>query len=139
MAYFINDGSVFHFTHFSGEKDCLLYYFFMAAFQVQLGYYQDLTITDRYPLNLIYNQPLLGLQDVMAPFRIFLRSDFQLRYDWIDSEMAPSEIRLVSSARNSFAGRALRSYSFTLLINRKGIHQLTVESKNLQLEALCSD
>jgi hypothetical protein len=138
MAYFINDGSLFYFTHFSGEKNCLLYYFFMAAFQVQQGFYQDLIITDRYPLNLIYNQPLLGLQDVIAPFRIFLHSDFQCRYDWIDSDMAPSEIRLVSSAMNSFAGRALRSYSFTLLINQKGIHQLTVVSKNLQLEAVCS-
>ncbi|MFO7669194.1 MAG: urea transporter [Bacteroidales bacterium] len=139
MAYFINDGSLFYFTHFSGEKNCLLYYFFMAAFQVQQGFYQDLTITDRYPLNLIYNQPLLGLQDVIAPFRIFLHSDFQCRYDWIDSDMAPSEIRLVSSARNSFAGKALRSFSFTLLIHQKGIHKLTVVSKNLHLEAVCSD
>ncbi len=139
MAYFINDESLFYFTHFSGEKNCLLYYFFMAAFQVQLGFYQDLIITDRYPLNLIYNQPLLGLQDVIAPFRIFLHSDFQSRYDWIDSDMAPSEIRLVSSARNSFAGKVLRSFSFTLLIHQKGIHKLTVVSKNLQLEAVCSD
>ncbi len=139
MAYFINDGNLLYFTHYSGDKKCLLYYFFMAAFQVQQGFYQDLTITDRYPLNLIYSQPLLGLQDVLAPFWIFLRSDFQMSYDWIDSDMAPSEIRLVSSARNSIAGKALSSFSFTLMLNPQGIHKLTVESKHLQLEAICTE
>jgi hypothetical protein len=128
-----------YFTHYSGDKSSLLYYFFLATFQVQQGFYQDLIINDKFPLNLIYNQPLLGLQDVLAPFRIFLRSDFQCRYDWIDSDMSPSQIRLVSSARNSIGGKELRKFNFTLLINDKGIHQLTVASKNFQLEATCTD
>jgi urea transporter len=139
MAYFINDGNLMYFTHYSGDKSCLLYYFFLAAFQVQQGFYQDLNITDKYPLNLIYRQPLLGLQDVLAPFWKFLKSDFQCRYDWIDSDMAPSEIRLVSSARNSIGSKKLKSFNFTLLIKEKGIHKLTVESKNLKMEAICTD
>ena len=139
MAYFINDGNLMYFTHYSGDKSSPLYYFFLAAFQVQQGFYQDLSITDKYPLNLIYSQPLLGLQDVLAPFWIFLKSDFQCRHDWIDSDMAPSEIRLVSSARNSIGSKELKSFNFTLLINQKGIHKLTVESKNLQMEAICID
>jgi len=138
MAYFNNDGNLLYFTHYSGDKKCLLYYFFQAAFQVQLGFYQDLTLTDKYPLNLIYNQPLLGLQDLVAPFWKFLRSDFKCTYDWIDSDMAPTEIRLVSSARNSMAGRTLRNLDFTLLLNENGIRKLTVESGNIQLEATCS-
>ena len=76
---------------------------------------------------------------LLAPFWIFLRSDFQMSYDWIDSDMAPSEIRLVSSARNSIAGKALSSFNFTLLLNQQGIHKLTVESKHLQLEAICTE
>ncbi len=139
MAYFINDGNLMYFTHYSGDKSCLLYYFFLAAFQVQQGFYQDLSIRDKYPLNLIYSQPLLGLQDVLAPFWKFLKSDFQCRYDWIDSDMAPSEIRLVSSARNSIGSKELRNYNFTLLIKEKGIYKLSVKSKNLKLEAICTD
>ncbi len=139
MAYFINDGNLMFFTHYSGDKSCLLYYFFMAAFQVQQGFYQDLSITDKYPLNLIYSQPLLGLQDVLAPFWTFLRSDYQMSYEWIDSDMSPSEIRLHSSARNSMGGRELRNFNFTILINEKGIHKLTVDSRNLQMEAICTE
>ena len=113
--------------------------FFLATFQIQLGYYQDLSIHDRYPLNLIFSHPLLGLQDLVAPFWKFLRSDYQCKYDWIDSDMSPSEIKLVSSARNSMAGRTLQKFNFTLHIDEKGIRQLVVDSRNLQLKATCKD
>jgi urea transporter len=139
VAYFINDGNLLFFTHYAGNKRCLLYYFFMAAFQVQQGFYQDLDITDRYPLNLIYNQPLLGIQDLLAPFWKFLRSDYKCTYDWIDSDVAPNEIRLVSTAINSIAGKRLNTYRFTMEINREGLHKLNVISKNLKLEATCTD
>jgi urea transporter len=139
MAYFTNDGNLMYFTHYSGPKNCILYYFFLAAFQIQLGYYQDLILTDRYPLNLIYKQPLLGVQDFAAPFSKFLRSAYACTYDWIDSEMAPSEIRLTSSAVNKIGGKTLQQFEFSLLINAKGIHQLKVNSGNLKLEATCTD
>ena len=139
LAYFNNDGNLLFFTHFSGSKKCLLYYFFMASFQIQQGFYQDLSITDNYPLNLIFRQPLLSLQDLVAPFRIFLRSEYRCTYQWIDSDMAPSEIRLASSAKNSIAGKTLKTFDFTLLINEKGIHKLTVDSKDLKMEATCTE
>ncbi len=138
MAYFMNDGDLLFFTHFSGDKKCPLYYFFMAAFQVQQGFYQDLAIVDRYPLNLIYDQPLLGLQDVVAPFWKFLRSEYECRYDWIDNEVSPSEIRLVSRAGNSVLGRMIRQYDFTIDLNEKGIRKFTAETRGLKLEATCT-
>lgn len=139
MAYFINDGNLMYFTHFTGNKKSLLYYFFLASFQVQQGFYQDLFISDRYPLNLIFNQPLLGLQDLVAPFWKFLRSEFECKYDWIDNDMAPSEIRLISSAKNTFAGRTLQKFDFTICINENGIQQLVVESKDLHIDAICTN
>jgi len=139
MAYFINDGNLIYFTHYKGDKKSLLYYYFLAAFQVQQGFYQDLTIKDRYPLNLIFHQPLLGLQDFVAPFWKFLRSTFESRYEWIDNEMSPSEIRLRSSARNYLSGRLLRQYDFTMTIKEKGIRTFLVDSGKLHLEATCTD
>jgi urea transporter len=139
MAYFINDGNLMYFTHYSGRKDCLLYYFFQAAFQVQQGFYQDLEIRDRYPLNLIFRQPLLGLQDLVAPFWKFLKSEYTCRYSWIDNEMSPTEIRLDSSARNSLGRKILKQLDFTLLLDEKGLKQLTVKSKGLDIEAVCAE
>ncbi len=124
----------------AGDKKCLLYYFFLAAFQVQQGFYQDLSITDKYPLNLIYSQPLLGLQDVVAPFWTFLRSEYQMllttgstatwphrRSGWFHLPGTP------------WPAKRSSSFSFTLLLNQKGIHKLTVEAKNLQVEAICTE
>lgn len=139
MAYFINDGNLMYFTHYNGNKKCLLYYFFLAAFQIQQGFYQDLTISDRYPLNLIFSQPLLGLQDVIAPFWKFLQSEYSCKYEWIDNDMAPSEIRLASSAKNTMTGRTMQKFDFTILVNERGLHKLTVISKGIQLEAICTD
>ena len=136
-AYYFNDGNMLWFTHYSGNKRSLLYYFFQAAFQVQLGFYQDLSLCDNYPLNLIYHHPLLGLQDLVAPFWKFLRSEYQCHYRWIDNDMVPSEITLVSTARNSLAGRILQKSEFTIHINEKGIRQLEVDSANIQLKAVC--
>jgi len=139
LAYFINDGNMLYFTHYSGNKRSLLYYLFQATFQVQLGYYQDLSIEDSYPLNLIFRHPLLGLQDLVAPFWRFLRSEYQCVYQWIDNDMAPSEIKLLSSARNTLAGKTLQKLDFTVHIDETGIRGLVVESPNIQLEATCTE
>ncbi|MEN8228437.1 MAG: urea transporter [Bacteroidota bacterium] len=139
MAYFINDGNLMYFTHFTGNKRSLLYYFFLAAFQVQQGFYQDLLISDHYPLNLIFSQPLLGIQDFVAPFWKFLRSEFQCKYEWIDSDMSPTEIRLESSATNRLAGKSLQKFDFSITVNEKGIHKITVETEALQLKATCTE
>jgi hypothetical protein len=137
MAYFMNDGNLFYFTHYEGDQQCLLYYFFLASFQVQQGYYQDLTIRDNYPLNLIYKQPLLGIQDMVAPGWKFLRSEYHCQYEWIDNEISPTEIRLVSSASNRIENRLLKRINFTILVDQNGIRKITAVSKNLQLEAIC--
>ena len=139
MAYFINDGEMLYFTHYSGNKSSILYYFFLAAFQIQQGFYHGLTIRDSYPLNLIFNQPLLGLQDLVAPFWKFLRSEYECKYTWIDNDMAPTEIKLVSSATNKLAGKTLQKFEFSLHIKEKGIHQLVLDSGDLHFEATCTD
>ncbi len=42
-AYFVNDGTVFYFKHFEGNKKSLLFYFYMATYKMMLGYYKNLT------------------------------------------------------------------------------------------------
>ena len=68
VAYFSNDGNLFLFRHYEGKRDTLLYYFYLALFRVQLGFYKDMEITDRFPLNLVMKKHLLFFQDFFAPF-----------------------------------------------------------------------
>ncbi len=140
LAWFSNDGSLFLFQHYSGPKNTLLYYFFQATFKVQLGFYKNLEIKDRFPLNLILKNPLLFIQDFVAPFFKFLRSEYMMRYEYIDNEVMTSKITLVSSSVNYIGKRKLGSVEFTLNINENGICDFKVDKNGITLiNATCSE
>jgi hypothetical protein len=134
-AWFTNDDNLIYFTHYEGDKKSLLYYFFLAAFKMQQGYYQDMVLKDRFPLNLLYKAPLLTLQDLFAPFWKFLSSGFELKYVSIDNEISPTEITLESSASNVLMGTELKRLDFIISINEKGIKQLDVNGSKFNLVA----
>jgi urea transporter len=127
VAWFSSDGSLFLFKHYDGPADTLLYYFFQATFKVKLGFYKNLEIKDRFPLNLIMKNPLLFFQDFMAPFFNFLRSEFSIKYEYIDNEVMPTKIILVSSAVNWLAKYELSRAEFTLVIDEGGIQSFNID------------
>jgi hypothetical protein len=116
-----------------------LYYFFLAAYKMQQGFYQDMVLEDRYPLNLLFRPPLLTLQDISAPFWKFLSSEYRLRYSWIDNEMSPAEIRLESSSCNVLMGKELKQLRFILIIDETGIREIHVNGFKLNIVARCTD
>jgi len=140
IAWFSNDGSLFLFKHYDGPKNTLLYYFFQATFKVQLGFYKNLEIKDTFPLNLIMKNPLLFFQDFVAPFFKFLRSEFSVKYDYIDNEVMPTKIILVSSAVSYFATYELSRAIFTLTIDEDGIKSFNVDKNGKTIiAATCSE
>lgn len=140
IAWFSNDGSLFLFQHYDGPKDTLLYYFFQATFKVQLGFYKDLKIKDRYPLNLILANPLLLFQDFVAPFYKFLRSEFVMKYEYIDNEVMPTKVILVSSAVSYLLFHELSRARFTLTLDEDGIKSLNVDKNGITIiAATCSE
>ncbi len=140
VAWFSSDGSLFLFKHYDGPKDTLLYYFFQATFKVQLGFYKDMVIKDKLPLNLIMKNPLLFFQDFVAPFFKFLRSEFSIKYEYIDNEVMPTKITLVSSAVNWLAKYELSRSVFNLTIDEEGIQSFSVNKNgNNIIAATCSE
>jgi murein DD-endopeptidase MepM/ murein hydrolase activator NlpD len=140
IAWFSNDGSLFMFHHYEGPKDTLLYYFFQATFKVQLGFYKDLTIIDKYPLNLIMKNPLLFFQDFVAPFFKFLHSEYKVNYEYIDNEVMTTKINLVSSAVNYIGNYEVDRVQFKIAIDENGIHSLNIEKNGKTIiAAICSE
>ncbi|MDN3583166.1 urea transporter [Mucilaginibacter flavus] len=76
-AYFINNGSLFYFTSFYGDRQSLLYKFYIAAYKVIFNDTEDLGGSDNFPLQLTNNKGLLWLQDVIAPFYRFINISYQ--------------------------------------------------------------
>ena len=136
--YFNNDGNLLYLEHFEGKRNTLLYYFFIAAFKIQLGYYQDIVLTDQYPVNLIFRRIILFLQDFLSPFYMFLLSSYRIKYEYIDNEISPSSIMLKSSAINSVFGKELRKIHVSIQISELGIQQFEVDNGKKSFVAQCT-
>ena len=140
IAWFSNDGNLFLFRHYTGPANTLLYHFFIANFKVQLGFYNKMEIHDILPMNLILKNPLLFFQDFVAPFFKFIRSEYMMKYEYIDNEVLASRIRLLSVASNSSGGKELNFYRYQIEIEESGISSLKIETKGLKMIASkCSE
>ena len=97
-AYFTNDELMFQFTGFKGDKDSLLYYFYLAFYKVQKGFYEKLSIKDKVPQNNLFSRKRMFLQDFIAPFYFFLKGEYKMNYLSVDDDFSPSEIKLETTA-----------------------------------------
>jgi hypothetical protein len=136
-AYFVEDGKTFYFYNFIGSKRSLLYYFFISAYKVPLGFYKDVTVKDTFALHFVFSKAGLFLQDFIAPFFVFLKSDYYLKYSGIDEVINPSYLKLNSSAEKTFFGKKTGKKEFSMDISRDGIETLTIFLKNKTIKATC--
>ena len=136
-AYFHNDGRVFYFYDFSGDKKSLLYYFFLAAYKIPLGYYQDMSIEDTPGLHLVYSKLGLFIQDFIAPFYIFLKSVFRITYKKIDDITHANEILLYSEIDNTFLGFKIVKQIFYITFTREGINKFEIKQNHKLITANC--
>jgi len=95
-AYFSVEANVLQFHNYLGSRRSLLYCLYLSCYKVYLGFYPKLNIKAVVPPNLVYGAGKLFIQDFIAPFYIYLQSEYQLDYlnkmDGITSE----KIELVS-------------------------------------------
>jgi urea transporter len=136
-AYFANDGNIHYFKHFEGNKDSLLFYFFMASYKVMTGFYKKLTLRDQYPVYLLNNRIVLFFQDFVAPFFMFIKADYTLQYDYINDPMTSGMIRLKSKAEMKIGGLVRKSMDFELEFANDTIKAIIAHDKNRTIEATC--
>ncbi len=128
-AYFVNDGTMFSFTSFYGDRKSLLYFFYLTSYKILLGYYENLTITDIFPLHIVAKNRLsLGLHDFVAPFHQFIKACYTVKPDWSDSPVNPGRVRLLSDIRISGFFPEKNEGSGTVLLERNRISEFSFES-----------
>ena len=96
LAFFVFDGNMFYFTHFDGDKSCILYHFYLGFYKVFSGYYKNLRLKAEIPQNKTFTFPLLTLQDFTAPFFMFLKTEYFLNYKEADNYTGPKLIKAES-------------------------------------------
>jgi urea transporter len=133
-AWFKNDGSIHYFTHFEGNKNTLLYYFYLAAYKVICGYYKNLRITDTYPIHILNNRGLMFLQDFVAPFYIFMKSEYTIDYIKMEDNLSDSIISLHSEAIFRRGISTKRKLNFELTIESNRISRFEIQDRNKMIQ-----
>lgn len=121
-AYFYKDKTFFYFKHFKGDKTSLLYYFFLAFHKVNLGFNKNIEVKDTINPTMIFSKTTMFIQDFIAPFFVYLRANYHLKYISIDDDIMQSKLEIETSVsiKNSI------KYKFKSGINDKGIQQIII-------------
>ncbi len=134
-AYFKNDGNIFYFTHFEGNKKSLLFYFYLGVYKIVTGFYKGLIVNDRYPLNIVNNNLITIIQDFIAPFYIFIKSDYTLEYIKMDDNFSESSVFLKSKIEIKICKKLTKEQSFEIYIKDKSIEKFVIFDRNKRIEA----
>jgi len=136
-AYYIVDGSMFYFTAFYGNKNSLLYYFYLSAFKIYLGNKQ-IEIQDFMPLNVL-KMPisLKWLHDFVAPFKSFINVEYQSKIEFSDYALNSGLVRFASRVNfNILKNKSVVSES-SITITTIGLSEFEYKTKNTKIKASC--
>lgn len=103
-AYFISNGIVFSFTQCYGDRKSLLHQFSVMAGKVLLSTEHQVKVRDKLPIPVIAPGPIRWLQDLVAPFGIFLKIEYQSEVRPADMLSIGREMVIDAFARIRFPG-----------------------------------
>jgi urea transporter/murein DD-endopeptidase MepM/ murein hydrolase activator NlpD len=134
-AWFRNESDLHYFTSFQGDKKSLLYAFYLGAYKVALGFYPGLQIHDELPVYTMQQGIGKLAQDFLAPFYIFVRSEFRMDYVSMDDEIGQSSVTLKSEMSQRTPFRSRKIAEFTFFIDNNRIELFTISRKGKQVTA----
>ncbi len=134
-AWLYNSGNIHYFTNYTGSRNSLLYYFYLSNYKVITGFYPNLTVTDTIPVHNVYRSLHLFLQDFAAPFYIYLKSSYFIKYTKVSDDLLASDIQLQSGIE---ADRK-STFKFITSIKNDRIASLSAVGNKLTFTALCAD
>ena len=137
-AYFERNDTVFYFTAYYGSCEAWLYQLYLAAYRVPLTYLPDETIQDTFPLSLVTSPGLQWLQDVVAPFRLFILPEFALRYGTPDNPYHTRALCLRSRVSVRVFGRTTLEQETHLALRDGALQELTIRQGSHSQRLLCS-
>ncbi|HEX2976187.1 MAG TPA: M23 family metallopeptidase, partial [Bacteroidales bacterium] len=131
VAWFRINGNIFYFTHFEGDRNSVLYYFYMSAYQVPLCYYPDLEVKDVFPPTIVPYSFIKAVQDFTAPFWLFIKPEY--KSTMAQNNQHTPELTLLSECTFKFLRRNIINLQTEMIITENGITQLNIMDKGRKL------
>lgn len=129
-AYFVNDGVMLYFTDFEGDRQSLLFHFYLAAYRQLLGYYEKIVIKDNVPLIHFNNRWIQFFQDLVAPFYLFTKAGHESTFTYADNAYAPQKLIIAAEVRARVIGYTFRKVNYETELRDNCIHRFTIHNKN---------
>lgn len=123
-AFFKVDDSMLYFTHFDGDRKSLLYYFYLAAYKVCFGYYKELSISDTFPVNMVFTTPKLAIHDFTAPFFQYMTGRYSLDYQGANDPLADTHITLNSEISTQIFKRVSSKINGQIILDKVGVKEI---------------
>jgi hypothetical protein len=134
--YFINNGTLFYATAFYGNKKSVLYHFYLASQKILLGYYHQMKITDHLPTDEFFAGALRYIQDIIAPFKVFMKAGYESEFTGIDDYHHPKEITLESKVTLQTILGSETKHAYQLHFQQGKLYKFIIDSKK---EVICAD
>ena len=137
IAYFFCNGNVFYFTNFIGNKKSLLYYFYVAAYKILLSTENNISVEDSYPISLFSNSITRWMQDLLSPFFIFIKLDYESKAIGEDNFLGGGKTTINSQQSYQMFGKRRNMSSAVINIEKNKIISFSLQLKNKTINATC--
>jgi urea transporter len=137
IAYFVNNGTVFYFTDFYGDRNSFLHLFYLSAYKIVLGYYEGIHVKDKMMIEGFFNPFIKALHDITAPFFHYCEADYKMEFGDIDHTHHPTKIVIRSQSRGSIFSKTTRRISSKLTVENDKISMIEIEKQNHKITATC--
>lgn len=135
-AYYVNDGAMFYFTAFYGEKESLLYYFYLSAYKVFLGDPNTAEMKVAMPLNIIRNKKISTLiHDFIAPFYNYIHVWYTLKSGDSADPWNAEILILKSQIEVSVFGKTGTESESTITLKENCIREFTYQTNKTKIQA----
>jgi urea transporter/murein DD-endopeptidase MepM/ murein hydrolase activator NlpD len=138
FAYFKRNEKLFYFTSFDGDRNSLLYYFYLACYKIYLSTDPFVTATDKFPLQLAKNTLLKWLQDFVSPFFIFSRLHYESLNVATSTDFLDSTFSIQSKQVLQFLSVKKVTYQFEIIIKDNKISTFSFQRNRKKINAVCT-
>lgn len=128
-AYFVNDGVLFYFYDFEGDKRSLLFQFYIAAHRVLLGSHDRLPLNDKLPISDFNQVGLQWIQDLVAPFFLFTQVEYQSLNVGAAQGSFSSFIQIESTVSLKYVGLLFTKTDFKINVNQGNITSFAISNR----------
>ncbi|GJQ63189.1 MAG: hypothetical protein SCALA702_22420 [Melioribacteraceae bacterium] len=136
-AYFYLSEKVFYFTNFVGDRNCALYYFYLNAIRVPLGYIEDLEWEDEYPVSITIRNAIRYLSEFLLVFGKQLESKAFLTFrEKVEDDEDFEILNKISHTGKGIFSFYKKSATGSILIDSEGfINSIKYEDSEIKFEA----